>query len=964
MKNSRSKVLSMVLALCMVVSTMVVPASAATRNTIEAHYNGSCVFLEDYPEGYNLSSTKLAELGVGIDVGVSITSGGYIDTTFDRPISMSGTLPNGTQYSITENSKRVVSLTADGIADDIVIAILGLSQQFTIESNSGPEGYKNNLGSTGSPTCSVSKESISVNGNESWSTTFTPDSGLTINSFNIRTSHNGKNIVSASAGSVTVGSTDISITQGSNGKVTVSSSHAADDLYITALTVEKAPSFSLNVKTNGGVTSNISSVNMEEGSTNTVKLTPDSGYIIDTITITDGGRTGIINISDSSVTVNGHTYRVTRNTNGVVTLSVPAVSSNVSIDVVGTNNKANVQVITDAYSTSNYPEQSYLNIGSTYSIKLSPKDDAEIIRVRVVSATDSISLDYGSYRFLLDGLYYSVSTHNDGSMTLNFHSLPGSLKIFVESKETHHTVTLKTSSGCDYEGNKSKFTVEDGDSVTFSFIPDANKSIEELAFSYGDKTYRVDRNDSYIKINGARCPITWENSGRVTVTLHEVAFAITVKANTEKGVGDGDHEIEIITDGGVDTTSSSSTVYADNGKTATITFKPVSNYEIEEIIITRGGKEYSVEKDKTSVTINGTKHTISWQSNGRVTVTLKDVTADMTVEAVSDYSGNSTVTRTITKKAGSHSSISLSTKTNKVGKNESFTVTIAPDDNYYLKSVVIKVGNNSKTIYTTTDSFTLNNNTYTVRHYADGSMSIYFSQLGADMTVTSTAAKGTDPNESKVTIYEDKVVESDYHGAYIAGIGNGQFAPNRTTTRAEAVVMLTRAFYDSSITFNSYNFAAYGDVPVDAWYASYIGFANSQGLLTNLHGVGANFRPNDAITRAEYTELVCRFAKINATNAYSSNFTDVSTSHWAYSTISYASYRGWVSGYPNGTFAPDQTITRAELVTLTNRVLGRNSDSTFFMNNSYNLITFADVPTSYWAYYDILEAANSHYYNH
>ena len=88
--------------------------------------------------------------------------------------------------------------------------------------------------------------------------------------------------------------------------------------------------------------------------------------------------------------------------------------------------------------------------------------------------------------------------------------------------------------------------------------------------------------------------------------------------------------------------------------------------------------------------------------------------------------------------------------------------------------------------------------------------------------------------------------------------------------------------------------------------------------------------------------------------------TDVSGSYWAADYIDEAAANGWIVGYGNGTFGPDKSITRAEVVTIVNRVLDREADKDYIAANAGSVKTFPDVPSSHWAYYAVLEAANAH----
>lgn len=121
-----------------------------------------------------------------------------------------------------------------------------------------------------------------------------------------------------------------------------------------------------------------------------------------------------------------------------------------------------------------------------------------------------------------------------------------------------------------------------------------------------------------------------------------------------------------------------------------------------------------------------------------------------------------------------------------------------------------------------------------------------------------------------------------------------------------------------------------------------------------------SFKPNDPITRAEFATMASQFDKLSGGSL---NFTDVKTSHWAYSYIASAYNKGWISGYPDGSFRPEKSISREEVVSITNRMLDRKCDLDFVEKNKSILIMFKDNPESSWSYGDIIEATNGHEYH-
>ena len=123
------------------------------------------------------------------------------------------------------------------------------------------------------------------------------------------------------------------------------------------------------------------------------------------------------------------------------------------------------------------------------------------------------------------------------------------------------------------------------------------------------------------------------------------------------------------------------------------------------------------------------------------------------------------------------------------------------------------------------------------------------------------------------------------------------------------------------------------------------------------------FRPADAITRAEFITIATRFLDDTDVEGYDNNFSDIS-GHWAEDSIKLGVSVGWLAGYEDGTFRPDRQITRAEAMTIINRVLNRFVDAEGLSESSVaaEYVKWPDNPTSEWYYYNVVEATNSHDY--
>lgn len=194
------------------------------------------------------------------------------------------------------------------------------------------------------------------------------------------------------------------------------------------------------------------------------------------------------------------------------------------------------------------------------------------------------------------------------------------------------------------------------------------------------------------------------------------------------------------------------------------------------------------------------------------------------------------------------------------------------------------------------------------------------------------------------------------HFAYVIGYPDGTVHPNGQITRAEVATIFFRLLRDevrdgAFTTSNSYSDVAYGK-----WYNNPISTMSALGIITGYPD--GTFKPNKPITRAEFAAIAARFDETQS--GKSATFSDV-IGHWAAKEIGIAYYNDWIKGYPDGTFKPDQNITRAEAMTLINRVLERKPESPADLLTNMNKWT-DNMDTSKWYYLDVQEATNSHGY--
>ena len=200
-------------------------------------------------------------------------------------------------------------------------------------------------------------------------------------------------------------------------------------------------------------------------------------------------------------------------------------------------------------------------------------------------------------------------------------------------------------------------------------------------------------------------------------------------------------------------------------------------------------------------------------------------------------------------------------------------------------------------------------------------------------------------------------LNGDDHFAYIVGYPNGNVEPNGNITRAEVATIFFRLLTEEVRTANSTQSNSLSDVTRGQWFNHAVSTLSSMGIVKG-HNDGT-FAPNAPITRAEFAAIAARFDDKNTDT--SSKFTDIA-SHWAKNEIGIAANKGWINGYPDGTFRPNQYITRAEAMTLVNRVLNRRPENSSDLLDS--MIKWPDnSDASAWYYLAVQEATNSHAYS-
>ena len=279
--------------------------------------------------------------------------------------------------------------------------------------------------------------------------------------------------------------------------------------------------------------------------------------------------------------------------------------------------------------------------------------------------------------------------------------------------------------------------------------------------------------------------------------------------------------------------------------------------------------------------------------------------------------------------------------------NGDYTGTIGSGDEITLEGgdkIVIRnlpEGTRYEVIIETADGYT---------YVIDGEEGVIHTGMNeAEFTATRTVPVA-DPSVTGVSRW----LNTTDHIAYLTGYPGGAFGPNNNMTRAEVAQMFYALLNNKNVTITK----TFPDVPADAWYATAVNTLASLGMVSG--DENGNYRPNDPITRAEFCVIALAFA-YEPENAVC-YFGDVSRSDWFYTYVAQAASYGWIGGYTNGNFGPNDRITRAQVTTIVNNMLGRAADRDYVIDHQADLVQFTDLTRAHWGYFQIMEATNAHDY--
>lgn len=222
-------------------------------------------------------------------------------------------------------------------------------------------------------------------------------------------------------------------------------------------------------------------------------------------------------------------------------------------------------------------------------------------------------------------------------------------------------------------------------------------------------------------------------------------------------------------------------------------------------------------------------------------------------------------------------------------------------------------------------------------------------------------AKGEDVTANYKITYVDgvlkaiEVLNKEIHFNYVIGYTDGTIRPSNDISRAEVATIFFRLLTDEAREQYTTTAGNFTDVKAGMWCNRAIATLTNMGIIKGY--TDGSFQPNKSITRAELATIIARFAKLDVNTK---TFSDIN-GHWAQKNIELAAGNGWINGYDDGTFRPNNNITRAETFAMINRVLDRQTESVSDLLPTSEMNMWSDnLNENAWYYKDVQEATNYH----
>ena len=706
----------------------------------------------------------------------------------------------------------------------------------------------------------------------------------------------------------------------------------------------------------------------------------------------DGSEKSVSGIEDDTFEVNGHTYTVS----GVSASASGTNAGTYTANVEGTAvvKDANGNIVTDQFSVKTQAGTLTIqkrNVTLTSGSAVKQYDGTPLTNDEVTVTGDGFvdgeGATYtvtGSQTLVGASANYFTYTLNENTKADNYNITTQNGQLTVTTRGAKYQISVESNSGSFLYDGTAK-TVEGFKTLEFTMANGVKYTVDGLSASVTQTdagTYKIVISGTAIVRDANGNDVSDEFAvtmvpGKMTITPRQVTLTSESGEKVYDGTALTKPEVTVTGDGFVD--GEVSDIKATGSITLvgttpnTIAFAQGPNFKAENYNITKNEGTLKVsELTGVVVTITEPSATVRYDGKEHV-LTGYDVSINNPLYTEDDFvfTGDATVRGSAVGVYPMELKASDFTNTNNNFAQVTFvivdgalTIERRSNTDYYYITATAKSGGSiipngvravaegSNVTYKMTPNEGYRVSDVLVDGESVGAVNSYtFEDVHENHTiVVSFLELPTDPDDSGVSDW----LNTDDHILYMAGYPDSTFGPDRNITRAEVAQLFYALLLDKDVAITT----TFSDVNPNAWYATAVNTMASLGMVTGYPD--GTFHPDAPITRAEFVAVALAFA-YEPENA-SCVFSDVSTSSWYYTYVAQATTYGWISGYPDGSFRPDNSITRAEVSVIVNNMLGRNADREYVDEHVDELITFPDVRPSYWAYYSIMETTNTHDY--
>lgn len=795
-------------------------------------------------------------------------------------------------YSETTNNARSVRIYWSGLRTGLYVdATSGYMDTYQVRTAAKPAGAVK----------IDAPQGIDVAAGSSWNGKFTPASKTqVIKSLYILSGSASREVEVPVFGSidVTVANQDMRITRNSDDSVSVSMERVLSNVSITAQAYNaETARYKLNVITGRYISSSINTDYFDANTSRELILTPEAGYSVGRIRITDGKEVGTLMANQQSVQINGKIYSASLKRNGQVYLTIPAMTADVTVEANAAEQGYIVEVLGEKYVSSNHPGINTIPYGDGFSLTFYARDNYYYTGIEVKTSRGTFTASYDDDRIVIEGRSYPIYRNIYGDVTLTFDVVPCDMTIAPTSREARpgYCRIMAISDKYIQSNAYDTWVAEDDDvSVTFSLKGDAvskNDVIQQIRVKYNGKTYFANpATDDYITVANDKWYFEIDGDGCVTVYLTDVKHDVEIYASvTEKGSSNNSGHNSGKNWKITKTSDSHSTItYTgkapfDEGDETTVRVYTDDKYIIKSVTFTMSGKTATVNPFDKQFTLNGEIYNITWTTNGDMNVKFPTLTSNLTVKSVAERGELKKPQEDIVNRP----------------PTDDNTTIITPPDNTPIQPPVEIQGHHVAYMYGFGDG-TFHPDEIMTRAQAV----TVLARLHAGLTDASAASYAT------AASFVD-VKPGDWYAGYVGyakqagfldnwiGAGAANFSPNTGITRAQFVVLLCN-FTQQNVVGTS-TVQAFQDVPSNYWAASYINYCAARGWALGYDGTA--FHPDECLTRAQICALLNRINNRVAgnTSGYMANqFVDVPASAWYFNDVMEATNDHYVSGTNNG----------------------------------------------------------------